>query len=74
MSLWFLPLGSHSEDHAPTQQGLAWLIPLWVDRDPEVSVKVNRVYYVWIREQMKQNTHVYSCSYFLSEIILVTRP
>ncbi|XP_057556109.1 rotatin isoform X3 [Hippopotamus amphibius kiboko] len=36
MSLWFLPLGSHSEEHAPTQQGLAWLIPLWVDRDPEV--------------------------------------
>uniref|UniRef100_A0A8C6DH88 Rotatin n=1 Tax=Moschus moschiferus TaxID=68415 RepID=A0A8C6DH88_MOSMO len=36
MSLWFLPLGSQSEDRAPTQQGLAWLIPLWVDRDPEV--------------------------------------
>ncbi|XP_047684263.1 rotatin isoform X1 [Prionailurus viverrinus] len=36
MSLWFLPLGSHSEDQTPTQQGLAWLIPLWVDRDPEV--------------------------------------
>ncbi|XP_070309048.1 rotatin isoform X3 [Odocoileus virginianus] len=36
MSLWFLPLGSQSEHHAPTQQGLAWLIPLWVDRDPEV--------------------------------------
>uniref|UniRef100_G1MJ99 Rotatin n=1 Tax=Ailuropoda melanoleuca TaxID=9646 RepID=G1MJ99_AILME len=36
MSLWFLPLGSHSEEHGPTQQGLAWLIPLWVDRDPEV--------------------------------------
>ncbi|XP_028742682.1 rotatin [Peromyscus leucopus] len=36
MPLWFLPLGSHSEEHAPTQQGLAWLIPLWVDRDPEV--------------------------------------
>ncbi|XP_069323976.1 rotatin [Eulemur rufifrons] len=36
MSLWFLPLGSHSEEHTPTQQGLAWLIPLWVDRDPEV--------------------------------------
>ncbi|XP_026974540.1 rotatin isoform X5 [Sagmatias obliquidens] len=35
MSLWFLPLGSHSEEHATTQQGLAWLIPLWVDRDPE---------------------------------------
>ncbi|XP_039107872.1 rotatin isoform X2 [Hyaena hyaena] len=36
MSLWFLPLGRHSEDQTPTQQGLAWLIPLWVDRDPEV--------------------------------------
>ncbi|XP_075824221.1 rotatin isoform X1 [Microtus pennsylvanicus] len=36
MPLWFLPLGSHSEEDAPTQQGLAWLIPLWVDRDPEV--------------------------------------
>ncbi|XP_068419530.1 rotatin isoform X1 [Eschrichtius robustus] len=36
MSLWFLPLRSHSEEHATTQQGLAWLIPLWVDRDPEV--------------------------------------
>ncbi|XP_058413272.1 rotatin isoform X2 [Diceros bicornis minor] len=36
MPLWFLPLGSHSEEHAPPQQGLAWLIPLWVDRDPEV--------------------------------------
>lgn len=36
MSLWFLPLGGHSEEHVPTQQGLAWLIPLWVDRDPEV--------------------------------------
>ncbi|KAB1256173.1 Rotatin [Camelus dromedarius] len=36
MSLWFLPLGSQGEEHAHTQQGLAWLIPLWVDRDPEV--------------------------------------
>ncbi|XP_008066610.2 rotatin [Carlito syrichta] len=36
MSLWFLPLGSHNEEHTSTQQGLAWLIPLWVDRDPEV--------------------------------------
>uniref|UniRef100_A0A8D2CPY6 Rotatin n=1 Tax=Sciurus vulgaris TaxID=55149 RepID=A0A8D2CPY6_SCIVU len=36
ISLWFLPLGSLSEEQAPTQQGLAWLIPLWVDRDPEV--------------------------------------
>ncbi|XP_006837615.1 PREDICTED: rotatin [Chrysochloris asiatica] len=36
MSLWFLPLGSQNEEHVSTQQGLAWLIPLWVDRDPEV--------------------------------------
>ncbi|XP_060030017.1 rotatin isoform X2 [Erinaceus europaeus] len=36
MSLWFLPLGSQSEDRALPQQGLTWLIPLWVDRDPEV--------------------------------------
>ncbi|XP_036086020.1 rotatin isoform X3 [Rousettus aegyptiacus] len=36
MSLWFLPLGSHGEEHGPAQHGLAWLIPLWVDRDPEV--------------------------------------
>ncbi|XP_008562647.1 PREDICTED: rotatin [Galeopterus variegatus] len=36
VSLWFLHLGSHSEEHVPTQQGLTWLIPLWVDRDPEV--------------------------------------
>ncbi|XP_077884194.1 rotatin-like isoform X3 [Ictidomys tridecemlineatus] len=35
ISLWFLPLGSLSEEQTPTQQGLAWLIPLWVDRDPE---------------------------------------
>ncbi|XP_024436290.2 rotatin [Desmodus rotundus] len=34
--LWSLPLGSPSEEHTPAQQGLAWLIPLWVDRDPEV--------------------------------------
>ncbi|KAG8521177.1 Rotatin, partial [Galemys pyrenaicus] len=36
MSLWFLPLGSHGDEQAPAQQGLTWLIPLWVDRDPEV--------------------------------------
>ncbi|XP_004461573.1 rotatin [Dasypus novemcinctus] len=36
MSLWFLPLGGHCEEHSPIQQGLAWMIPLWVDRDPEV--------------------------------------
>lgn len=39
MPLWFLPLGGHGEEHTPMQQGLAWLIPLWVDRDPEVGVK-----------------------------------
>lgn len=43
MPLWFLPLGSHSEEHAPIQQGLAWLIPLWVDRDPEVSIEEYQV-------------------------------
>lgn len=36
VSLWFLPLGAHGEEQTATQQGLAWLIPLWVDRDPEV--------------------------------------
>ncbi|XP_037364313.1 rotatin isoform X2 [Talpa occidentalis] len=36
MSLWFLPLGGHGDERAPAQQGLTWLIPLWVDRDPEV--------------------------------------
>ncbi|XP_040841051.1 rotatin isoform X2 [Ochotona curzoniae] len=36
MCLWFLPLGSPSEDQAAAQQGLTWLVPLWVDRDPEV--------------------------------------
>ncbi|XP_066208687.1 rotatin isoform X2 [Saccopteryx leptura] len=36
VSLWFLPLGYPSEEHAPVPPGLAWLIPLWVDRDPEV--------------------------------------
>ncbi|XP_054984156.1 rotatin isoform X2 [Sorex araneus] len=36
MSRWFLPLGGPGEDQAPGQQGLMWLIPLWVDRDPEV--------------------------------------
>ncbi|KAM5304036.1 rotatin isoform 1-T1 [Glossophaga mutica] len=36
VSLWSLPLGGPGEEHAPARQGLAWLIPLWVDRDPEV--------------------------------------
>lgn len=38
VSLWFLPLGGQSEDPALIQRGLTWLIPLWVDRDPEVSM------------------------------------
>ncbi|XP_048363804.1 rotatin isoform X3 [Sphaerodactylus townsendi] len=36
VSLWFLPCDS-SEEQVPSPQGLAWLIPLWVDRDPEVK-------------------------------------
>ncbi|XP_028921546.1 rotatin isoform X1 [Ornithorhynchus anatinus] len=36
VSLWFLPFESSSERQSPIRQGLAWLIPLWVDRDPEV--------------------------------------
>ncbi|XP_053106081.1 rotatin isoform X3 [Hemicordylus capensis] len=36
VSLWFLPY-DNSEEQVPSHQGLAWLIPLWVDRDPEVK-------------------------------------
>lgn len=35
VSLWFLPCDK-SEEQFTSPQGLAWLIPLWVDRDPEV--------------------------------------
>ncbi|XP_061450623.1 rotatin isoform X2 [Rhineura floridana] len=35
ISLWFLPY--NSEEQILSRQGLAWLIPLWVDRDPEVK-------------------------------------
>ncbi|MFT7809161.1 rotatin [Arapaima gigas] len=35
MSLWSLPHDIQEEQAAP-HLGLAWLIPLWVDRDPEV--------------------------------------
>ncbi|XP_033010709.1 rotatin [Lacerta agilis] len=35
ISLWFLPY--NSEEQVVSRQGLAWLIPLWVDRDPEVK-------------------------------------
>ncbi|KAJ7338639.1 hypothetical protein JRQ81_012541, partial [Phrynocephalus forsythii] len=34
--LWFLPYDNSEEQVCP-RQGLAWLIPLWVDRDPEVK-------------------------------------
>ncbi|KAJ6664400.1 hypothetical protein lerEdw1_007057 [Lerista edwardsae] len=34
VSLWFLPY-DNSEEQVQSRQGLAWLIPLWVDRDPE---------------------------------------
>uniref|UniRef100_A0A5F8GAE1 Rotatin n=1 Tax=Monodelphis domestica TaxID=13616 RepID=A0A5F8GAE1_MONDO len=36
ISMWSLPYDSNTEEQHLTQQGLAWLIPLWVDRDPEV--------------------------------------
>ncbi|XP_064006375.1 rotatin [Pogoniulus pusillus] len=35
ISLWSLPY-DNSEEQAASQLGLAWLVPLWVDRDPEV--------------------------------------
>ncbi|XP_062841406.1 rotatin isoform X2 [Trichomycterus rosablanca] len=36
MSLWSLGSEQSADDSGPAQFGLAWLIPLWVDRDPEV--------------------------------------
>ncbi|KFQ35147.1 Rotatin, partial [Merops nubicus] len=35
ISLWSLPY-DNSEEQVASQLGLAWLVPLWVDRDPEV--------------------------------------
>ncbi|NXJ93413.1 RTTN protein, partial [Corythaixoides concolor] len=35
ISLWSLPY-ENSEEQVASQLGLAWLVPLWVDRDPEV--------------------------------------
>ncbi|XP_072708915.1 rotatin isoform X2 [Ciconia boyciana] len=35
ISLWSLPY-DNSEEQVHSQLGLAWLVPLWVDRDPEV--------------------------------------
>ncbi|NXA33543.1 RTTN protein, partial [Eudromia elegans] len=35
VSLWSLPYENNEEQVSP-QLGLAWLVPLWVDRDPEV--------------------------------------
>ncbi|NXK48365.1 RTTN protein, partial [Chauna torquata] len=35
ISLWSLPY-DNSEDQVHSHLGLAWLVPLWVDRDPEV--------------------------------------
>ncbi|XP_048796706.1 rotatin isoform X6 [Lagopus muta] len=35
VSLWSLPY-NNSEDQVPSHLGLTWLVPLWVDRDPEV--------------------------------------
>ncbi|XP_064189190.1 rotatin isoform X2 [Anguilla rostrata] len=36
MSLWSLSHDQSSDEPAASHLGLAWLIPLWVDRDPEV--------------------------------------
>jgi len=36
VSLWSLPY-NNSEDQVPSHLGLTWLVPLWVDRAPEVS-------------------------------------
>ncbi|XP_053467742.1 rotatin isoform X3 [Ictalurus furcatus] len=36
MSLWSLGPEQSADDPCSAQFGLAWLIPLWVDRDPEV--------------------------------------
>ncbi|XP_014726396.1 PREDICTED: rotatin isoform X3 [Sturnus vulgaris] len=35
ISLWSLPY-DNSEEQVQSHLGLAWLVPLWVDRDPEV--------------------------------------
>ncbi|NXF40605.1 RTTN protein, partial [Nyctibius bracteatus] len=35
ISLWSLPYDNR-EEQVTSQLGLAWLVPLWVDRDPEV--------------------------------------
>lgn len=36
ISMWSLVYEHNIEDHVPSRLDLAWLIPLWVDRDPEV--------------------------------------
>lgn len=36
MSRWSLGPEQSADDPCSAQFGLAWLIPLWVDRDPEV--------------------------------------
>uniref|UniRef100_A0AAR2KTY1 Rotatin N-terminal domain-containing protein n=1 Tax=Pygocentrus nattereri TaxID=42514 RepID=A0AAR2KTY1_PYGNA len=36
MSLWSLGQEQSADEPSAAQLGLAWLIPLWVDRDPEV--------------------------------------
>ncbi len=36
ISLWSLGREQSSDGQSAAQLGLAWLIPLWVDRDPEV--------------------------------------
>ncbi|OCT74574.1 rotatin isoform X2 [Xenopus laevis] len=36
IDLWALPYDHGTEEHVLSRLGLEWLIPLWVDRDPEV--------------------------------------
>ncbi|XP_072907804.1 rotatin [Hemitrygon akajei] len=36
ISMWSLVYEHNNEDHVAPRLDLAWLIPLWVDRDPEV--------------------------------------
>ncbi|XP_072118621.1 rotatin isoform X3 [Mobula birostris] len=36
ISMWSLVYERNNEDHVAPRLDLAWLIPLWVDRDPEV--------------------------------------
>lgn len=40
---WSLGNEAASEEATSSQLGLAWLIPLWVDRDQEVQISLNYI-------------------------------